>query len=398
MTECLAQNKLKYALLTHRFGALYYKSVGTDIHMKNIAASFLLGVFLTAPLQAATLSSNSGPSELPPASFSGGQFVDSKGCVYLRAGHSGAVEWVPRVTRDRKLVCGFQPSFAKTQAQQIVKSAPRTVASKSVAQGKKPIPTVASTVATQPVRTKPIVLAPKIIAQKPVRTASVQVAPKTTPVTTQVVRPANPAVKVPAGYRKAWTDDRLNVKRAIQTAKGIQASDLIWTRTVPRQLIHRPSGQDVTANFDKLIYPFTDINQQKTYLAARDRLDIVARPDGAIFLVPKEATASVTRQMQKTNYSSASLKSTKPASTKRASNAVSAGAKYVQVGTFGVSSNASKTAARLTRLGLPVRSQKITRSGKSYTVVMAGPFSSHSDVRSALSSARKAGFSDAFAR
>jgi hypothetical protein len=161
VTECLAQNKLKYALLTHRFGALYYKSGGTDIHMKNIAASFLLGVFLTAPLQAATLSRNSGPSELPPASFSGDQFVDSKGCVYLRAGHSGAFEWVPRVTRDRKLVCGFQPSFAKTQAQQIVKSAPRTVASKPVAQGKKPIPTVASTVATQPVRTKPIVVAPQ---------------------------------------------------------------------------------------------------------------------------------------------------------------------------------------------------------------------------------------------
>lgn len=365
--------------------------------MKKFAAPFLSVFLLAAPLHAATLSGHKGPAELPPAGFSGMQFVDSKGCVYLRAGRGGTVEWVPRVTRDRKLVCGFQPSFAKSQTQQVANAAPPKVSQKPVSKGstgKAPMATVASTVITRPAAPKPTVVSkPAVVMPKPTQTAAVQVAP----VTTQVVRPANPAVSVPQGYRKAWDDGRLNVKRAVQTAKGIQASDLIWTRTVPRQLIHRPTGQDVTANFGKLMYPFTDLNQQKTYLAARDRLDIVARPDGAIFLVPKEATASVTRQMQKSNYAAASTQA--PSQSKKRTTAnVSAGAKYIQVGTFGVSSNATKTAARLKRLGLPVRSQKISRSGKSYTVVMAGPFSSRSALKSALSSARNAGFSDAFAR
>ena len=98
-TECSAQNKLKSALLTHRFGAWYYKSVGTDIKMKKFAAPFLIGIMLSAPISAATLARDSGPAELPPAGFTGTQFVDSKGCVYIRAGRGGIVNWVPRVTR-----------------------------------------------------------------------------------------------------------------------------------------------------------------------------------------------------------------------------------------------------------------------------------------------------------
>lgn len=50
------------------------------------------------------------PAELPPAGYAGQQYVDSNGCLFLRAGRAGEVLWVPRVTREGVPMCGNQPS------------------------------------------------------------------------------------------------------------------------------------------------------------------------------------------------------------------------------------------------------------------------------------------------
>ena len=44
-------------------------------------------------------------------------------------------------------------------------------------------------------------------------------------------------VRIPAGYRPAWEDDRLNPNRANQSVAGYIATQRVWTNTVPRRLL-----------------------------------------------------------------------------------------------------------------------------------------------------------------
>lgn len=60
-----------------------------------------------------TLAQASRPKEYPSASYSKDVYVDSRGCVYVRANIGTAVNWVPRLSGDRKtVICNATPSGA----------------------------------------------------------------------------------------------------------------------------------------------------------------------------------------------------------------------------------------------------------------------------------------------
>ncbi|WP_028030650.1 SPOR domain-containing protein [Gemmobacter nectariphilus] len=388
-----------------------------------------LPVALVAAAATANIAHAQGrpPAELPPAGFSGQQYVDSRGCLYVRAGYGGQTNWVARIDRARNPICGQTPSVtAMAQAQrQLATPEPVPAAPAPVAMAAAPVPVAAAPRAVRgaavapsqyvpppvtygkptPLRAAapvvaaapPAVAAPRAVVAAP---APVPVAPRgpvlagdappfslgghpplvdrsrgcpertpyghfyrlrdgrTLLLCSNSPRPvpnvelagvpghpvaAGPVVRVatsdlmtpPAGYKAAWTDDRLNPNRALGTAEGDQRMRQVWTDRVPQKL--------------------------------RD----------PAYARPQHAAAS-----SKTD----------------AAPAAAGGARFVQVGSFGVPQNASRAAAQLQALGMPVQVSRGAIKGKPVQIVRAGPFASDGQAVAALQAARGAGFGDAILR
>ena len=97
--------------------------------IRGIGATCVAALVVCMPLMTSGAGVDSVPAETPPPSnFTGMQYVDSKGCAFIRVGFSGPARWVPLVTRQRRQVCSLPPSmFATDRTQVVVSQAPASV-------------------------------------------------------------------------------------------------------------------------------------------------------------------------------------------------------------------------------------------------------------------------------
>lgn len=349
-----------------------------------------LAVGMALPVMSQTLSSLGGPAELPPASFTADQYVDSRGCVFIRAGYGGQETWVPRVSRDRQPLCGYEPSLPGGTA---VASAPEpqepeveielTVVD--------PGPTTpAPTPVPEPRPAAPVAAeAPTPAAPTPQRVVSCQGLPSGAaqymqgsdvrcgpqqhhPSPGQQLRPAAAAagigapeiqlapVVIPEGYRQAWDDGRLNAARGLQyaTPEGDAQMAALWSDTVPRVAVD-PAADGLP------------VGQSSPVPAA---VQIVTRASSTPEIAAEDGPQPTTVR-------------------------IPAGHRYVEIARYSDRDNADAARLQLQRQGLATQLGGIERGGGIATfVVLAGPFDDPQALGRHLAMARGLGYGGATTR
>lgn len=273
------------------------------------------------------------PAELPPAGFSGNQYVDSKGCVFLRAGLGATTTWVARLGRDRKPVCGYAPT-----------------------------PTASAQPAAAP---------------EPVAEPAATPAPPPAAKTTAAAKPAAPRARKPAPV--AAEPDTLALvatkrvdRGATYCAGGGGAAHRYLLSDGKRVTRCGPGNDEALAFVNGIGAPGVTVSDRAP--SARETRRALAAEAGAYRVV----------------WSRGKLTGTAGAATAAVADA--GRGPYVQIGAFAEPANADRAVQTLKQLGLPASAA----SGGGLRVILAGPFASQSELSNALTLLRQNGYGDAF--
>ena len=412
------------------------------------ATALIIGLS-TGNLSAQALRNADEPAEFPPASYTGKQYVDSKGCVFVRAGFDGAVTWVPRVSRKRTVLCGFEPSLSGSQV---------ATAAPAPAPEPKPEPIEIIVATPEPAKPAPAPAAnprpaastPRVVAAAPaprVTTPVVRVQPprQVAPVvSTQPVRVATPRVMTPRPGAAA---------RVASACANASATSQIYLRTANGHVVRcGPQGDHPgayalsgtayapTGGAILRVPPAPEIKPPAGYRAAFEddrfnpnrgkqtregfaQMRLIWTAGVPRRLVDQNTGRDVTSLFPGLRFPFLSFKqqrryvavntvesadTTYRISTKNAPAPVSAvpervtsvpaGHRYVQIGTFSDENSARATATRLKSMGLPARLGTYQKAGKVYRIVLTGPFANASQLANGLTAARRAGFPGAYTR
>lgn len=349
--------------------------------------------------QAQSLRDIGGPAEVPPASYAAKQYVDSRGCVFVRAGVGDGVTWVPRVDRQRNVLCGYPPTQARP-ASSVVAEAPARPA--RTPQASRPAP-----VAAQPSPT------PQPARQASARTyaPSPATAPARGPTVAAVTTGARELTRFEqlclgaadgTAYRVTQAGRRYMLRCVAQQPHPadlarLQGREAVDRGVTPRRVTAGPG----TAGDDMVIpegyqsaYPPGRLNPWRGVGTPEGEAAMNRRFSGTLPM--REATRRTPRVVAVHPARAAAPGGQGVyASGKNAPAAAAQTGRRVQVATFGEPANTDRALRRFRALGLPVQAQAVSRGGRRLDVVYLGPFARADDLRGGLAAAQRAGFADA---
>lgn len=245
-----------------------------------LAAALALAVMaMGSGAEAASIREVGGPAEIPPPSYKGKQYVDSRGCVFVRAGYGNRVTWVPRVNRRREVYCSPQNKPSLSPSQLAALGAPVKVVRERPAPAAKPALRVAAVSATTAPEPAP---QPEARPARQVASVSATTAPRPPEGKVRVVRAGRPQAVHPG--------DLVRAQRAASGRDG--AFDPAPRAEVPRNR----RVVVVRAGEPQAVHP-GDLMRQRRLAAARaanaSAVQTAPRPVAAVRAAPARKAAPV---------------------------------------------------------------------------------------------------------
>ena len=344
------------------------------------------------------------PAEPPPADFTGGQFIDSAGCVFVR----GDGVWDARQARDGSPICGYPPTFSarRTGPDRLTPLFPDTVedqgtrirreltetvmaglqtgelagaprAASSSERGGAPTGPTGSTMATGAHDPSPL----------PIAAAPGELSDATTTLAATIAA----APRLRAGIARAGAGDHTAelcqlLGADAGTTGSLGAPDTLgMCGGMDDALVGR---RRVEAVEPREVAPQTARSGVKAAAADRASDKAADRPSGRALPTTRAAKQTKPHSGSKAN----------PGAGAFSTAMIPAGARFVQVGMFGDPDNARRAAKRLSSMGLPVSQGQTAVRGRQLQTIMAGPFDSRQGIVRALDRVRRGGFPDAYPR